>query len=275
MIIEEWTDPAAVAAWRKWSPQFAIFLREATDVLVQAAHVQPGIQVLDLASGTGEPSLTLAQKVGPTGHVTATDLSSGMLAIIEENARYQGLTNMTFRQADVHQLPFPDQQFDLVSCRFGVMYFADCAKAMQEIARVLKPRGRVVLAAWASLEQNQFITVFLLPFLKRVQPPPPPPGAPHPFKFAAPGSLSSELSNASFGQVEEAFHALKFPFPGTPEDLKQEMLDVSAPFLPIINSLEPMEREKAMAEVVEGYRQCYDGKHVNTTGTIVLASGER
>jgi SAM-dependent methyltransferase len=209
-----------VAAWRKWSPQFAIFLREATDVLVEAAHVQPGMQVLDVASGTGEPALTLAENVGPTGHVTATDLGSGMLAIAEENAHTTGLANMTFRQADVHQLPFADQQFDLVSCRFGVMYFADCAKAMQEIARVLKPGGRVVLAAWGSLEQNQFITVFLMPFLKRVQPSPPQPGAPHPFKFAVPGSLSAELSNASFGHVAEAFHALKLPFPGTPEDIK-------------------------------------------------------
>jgi SAM-dependent methyltransferase len=274
-IIEEWTDPGAVAAWRKWSPQFAIFLREATDVLVEAAHVQRGMQVLDLASGTGEPALTLAERVGSTGHVTATDLGSGMLAIAEENAHSQGLANMSFRQADVHQLPFADRQFDLVSCRFGVMYFADCAKAMQEIARVLKPGGRVVLAAWGLLEQNQFITVFLMPFLKRVQPPPPQPGAPHPFKFAVPGSLSSELSNASFGHVAEAFHALKLPFPGTPEDIKQEMLDVSAPFHPIINGLEPIEREKAMAEVLAGYRQCYDGKYVNTTGTIVLATGVR
>src|SRR6266542_3693349 len=108
MIVDEWTDPATIAAWRKWSRQFSIFLREATDVLVRAAHVQPGLQILDLASGTGEPSLTLARRVGPTGHVTATDIVSGMLAIAEENARRLGLTNMTFRQADVHQLPFPD-----------------------------------------------------------------------------------------------------------------------------------------------------------------------
>jgi len=275
MIVDEWTDPATVAAWRKWSPQFAIFLREATNLLVQAAHVEPGMEVLDLASGTGEPSLTLAQKVGPAGHVTATDLGSAMLAIAEENARAQGLTNMTFRQADVHQLPFPDMQFDRVSCRFGVYYFADCARAMREVARVLKPGGRVALTALASLEQNQYITIFLMPFLKRVQPPPPPPGAPHPFKFAQPGSLASELSTAGFRDIEETFHVLKFPFPGTPEDIKQGISDVSAPFHPIIDSLEPTERDKAFAEVVEGYRQCYDGKHVNTTGTIVLATAAR
>ncbi len=208
MVIDEWTDPGTVAAGRKWSGPFAHYLHEATDIVVQSAHVQPGMQVLDLASGTGEPSLTLARKVGVRGRVTATDLGSGMLSIAEEAARAQGLTNMTFRQADVHQLPFPNGQFDLVTCRFGVMYFADYATAMREIARVLKPGGRVVLAAWASLEQNEFITLFLMPFLKRVQPPAPPPGAPHPFKFAQPGSLSLELTKAGFHNIEETFQGL-------------------------------------------------------------------
>lgn len=275
MIRQEWTDPGTVAAWRKWNPQFVASLHEATEILMEVSQVRPGMQALDLASGTGEPALTIAAAVGPEGHVTATDLGPGMLATCEENAHAQGLTNMSFEVADAHALPFPDGAFDLVTCRFGVIYFADCGQAMREIQRVLKPGGRVVLTGWGSLEQNQFLTIPLMPFLQRTDVPAPPPGAPHPFKFAEAGSLSAELTAAGFGQVEESFRTLTLPFPGTPEENWEQIYSASAPFHPIIESLGPEERTQAIAEVIAGYCACYDGERVRTTGTMVIASGVR
>lgn len=275
MIRQEWTDPATVAAWRKWNPQFVASLHQATEILMDVAHVRPGMQVLDLASGTGEPALSIAAAVGPEGHVTATDLGPGMLATCEENARAQGLTNMSFEVADAHVLPFPDGAFDLVTCRFGVIYFADCGQAMREIHRVLKPGGRVVLTGWGPLDQNQFLTIPLMPFLKRMPVPPPPPGAPHPFKFAEAGSLSAELAAAGIGQIEESFRALQLRFPGTPEENWEQLYSGAAPFHPIINSLDAAERAAALDEVLSGYRQCYDGKFVTTTATMVIAAAIR
>jgi len=131
----EWTDSATVAAWRKWHSKSAAQTREATEAIVQVAHVAQGLQILDLASGAGEPSLTLARAVGPPGHVTATDLGAGMLALAEENAQRAGLTNLTFQEADAHTLPFADEIFDRVTCRFGVMYFADVGLALREVRR--------------------------------------------------------------------------------------------------------------------------------------------
>ena len=207
-IRAEWTEEATVVAWRRWHPQLAIAGRGATGAIVEAARVKPGMRVLDLASGTGEPALTLARAVGPAGHVTATDLGPGMLKAAEENAKQAGLTNLTFREADAHQLPFPDESFDRVTCRFGVYYFADVGQALREIRRVLRPGGLAALTALGPLERNPLSLSFLEPFLKRVVVPPPPPGAPHPFKFAEQGSLARELERAGFRQVEEEFRTM-------------------------------------------------------------------
>jgi ubiquinone/menaquinone biosynthesis C-methylase UbiE len=275
MIRLEWTDANTVAAWRKWYPQFAVWLREATEIIVEAAQVRPGMHVLDIASGTGEPALTLAERVGPLGQVTASDLGPEMIAIAEENARSRRFSNMKFQQADVHNLPFADEAFDVITCRFGVMYFADPARALSEIARVLKPGGRVALTAWAPLEQNEFLVIPFMPFLKRANVPPPPPGAPHPFRYAQAGSLSSELSAAGFREVSERTCALTLMFPGRPEENWQHLYETAAPFHPIINSLSPQGREQAVAEVLEAYRRCYDGKQVKTSGTMVLATAAR
>jgi SAM-dependent methyltransferase len=275
MIRHEWTDETTVAAWRAWYPQFSAWLRQATEIIVDAAGLQPGEQVLDVASGTGEPALTLAEKVGPDGRVTATDLSSGMIEITEANARLRGCRNVHCRQADVHCLPFEDATFDAVTCRFGVMYFADTATALHEIWRVLKPGSRVVLTAWASLDQNEFLQIPLLPFLKRANVPAPPTGAPQPFKYAEAGTLSADLSTAGFNRINEKPFPLTLVFPGTPEDNWQHIYDTAAPFRQIIESLSPGDRNEAVAEVLNGYRSRYDGQQVKTSATMILATATR
>ncbi len=274
-VVQEWTDSNTVAAWSKWHPKLVAVSAEAKEALVQAAQVEPGMQVLDIASGTGEPALTLAEVVGPEGHVTATDLGSGMIAVAKENAEKAGLTNMTFLQADAHELPFSDRSFDRVTCRFGVMFFADLPQALGEIYRVLKPEGRVAFTAWGPLEQNPYFASFLTPFLKRVEVPPPLPGAPQPFRFAEPGTLTAELQKAGFQEVQEETRTISWNWPGPPEEVWEHVRDVAVPFHPIIYSLEAEARTQAIGEVIEGYRRHYDGQKVNFPAAIVLASGVR
>ena len=108
------------------------WLAPLTDMMLAVAGIQPGMQVLDLAGGTGEPALTIAASVGPDGHVTVTDLVPEMLAAAEAKARARGLTTISVRQAAAESLLFPDQQFDRVTCRLGVMHFADPAQALRE-----------------------------------------------------------------------------------------------------------------------------------------------
>jgi len=274
-VVQEWTDPNTVAAWSKWHSKYAVQSAEVNGAIVQAARVEPGMQVLDIASGTGEPALTLAGLVGPEGHVTATDLGHGMIAIARENAQKSGLANMTFLQADVHRLPFSDRSFDRITCRFGVMYFADLPRALAEVYRVLKPGGRVALTAWGPLEGNPRMLAALTPFLKRVEVPPPPPGAPQPFRFAEWGTLAADLQRAGFREVHEELREISYAWPGSPEEAWEQFRDAAVPFHPIIYGLAPEEQEKAVGEAVEGYRQYFDGKKVDFPGVIVLASAVR
>jgi predicted O-methyltransferase YrrM len=111
----EWIDESTAAAWRRWHDKSVFFWRELTDSLLTAARLESGQRVLELASGTGDPAITVAQVVGPTGHVVATDLAPQMLEIARENATRAGVNNMTFDVVDAHALPYPDASFDRVT----------------------------------------------------------------------------------------------------------------------------------------------------------------
>src|SRR5439155_5325472 len=120
------------------------------------AGLWPGLDVLDLASGTGEPALTLAPLVLPGGTVTATDLLPEILAVAEEQAAQQGRANLRCGVADAGDLPFADASFDRVTCRFGVMFFPDVPRALREVCRVLRPGGRAAFTAWGPAAEQTF-----------------------------------------------------------------------------------------------------------------------
>jgi SAM-dependent methyltransferase len=275
LVRDEWTDAATVAAWRRWHPKMTVQLQAMTDALLEAARVQPGMRILDLASGTGQPALDLARATGPTGQAIATDLSPAMLAVAEEHARAAGLANVAFHQADAEQLPFPDGSFDAVTSRLGAMYFVDVQRALGEIRRVLRPGGHVALAVWGPADQGTYLAAVLGPLFRRVPPPQPPPDAPTPFRFAGPGALGGELRRAGFGRVEERTTVVPAPWPGTPEEYWQQLYEVAVPLRPIFDSLPPAELAQARAEAADLLRAHYDGSTVRTSVAIVVASGTR
>jgi SAM-dependent methyltransferase len=274
-VHEEWTDEQTVQAWRHWHPKIVHQLEEMTTALLDSAQLSPGMRVLDLASGTGDPALAVATVVWPDGLVTATDLSPGMLITAEANAHEAGLTNLTFQVADAEDLPFSDTQFDVVLSRIGAMYFVDIQRALSEVRRVLKPGGRVALSAWGPLEKNPYAATMLTPFLTRVDVPPPPPGAPQPMRFAQPGSLATELESAGFSQVSEEALVIMSRWPGPPAEFWQHFYDIAVPFRPVFDGLPPTERAAAVAEVIAGFSQYDDGTHVTIPTAIVIAVASR
>jgi ubiquinone/menaquinone biosynthesis C-methylase UbiE len=117
--------------------------------MLDLACLQPGMRVLDLASGMGEPSLRAARRVGPSGFVLGTDLSEGMLEVAREKARAQALSNIEFRAADAETLEVPEQSFDEATVRWGLMYMPRPERALERLWRALRPSGRMVCACWA------------------------------------------------------------------------------------------------------------------------------
>src|SRR5690349_24814466 len=188
----QWGASYRLIAAEKWKAKSAAMGREVTRQLVAFADPKPGMKVLDLASGTGEPAISLASQVGPTGHVTAFDLSADLLEIAANRAADRSLSTFSIQQGDAHALPFADQCFDLATCRFGVMFFADLGRALGELRRVLKPGGRACFVAWGPFEQPYWQNTMGLVH-RRVGGALLDPGSAGMFRFAAPGTLSEAL----------------------------------------------------------------------------------
>lgn len=230
-----------------------------------------------VGSGAGDPALTFAEIVGPSGRVVATDLVEAMARCCEQNALTRGLANVESRQADAQDLPFADATFDRVTSKLGAMYFTDFQRAAAEIRRVLKPGGRVAFACWGPVDKNPYVLLQLGPFLSRLPeaPAPPPADMPGPFRFAQAGTLGAELERAGFQDVREETVVIPMPWAGPPEEHWQNFYDVARPVRPLIDSFSAEERGAAIGEVLAGLRQHYDGVYTSPPGAFVIASGVR
>jgi len=117
--------------------------------VVQRARLQPGEQVLDLGTGTGAVAVQAASIVGAAGHVTGVDISGEMLALARQRAAALGLRNVTFREGRAEAIPADAASCDVLLASLSLMYVIDRAAAAREIARVLRPGGRLIAAVWS------------------------------------------------------------------------------------------------------------------------------
>ena len=272
----EWTGAKTVAAWRKWHAHIAAFSRGATEAILEAAQLRPGLRVLDLASGVGDPALSIAAEVAPAGRVTATDLGPGMMSLAEELARKKGITNIEFREANAESLPFADESYDVLTCRFGIMFFPDLRKALRECFRVLKPGGRAAFVAWGKKEQPFFTTTAGI-LLKHVPvpTPPPDPDGPSMFMFGERDRLRRALEAAGFTNVHEEARIVNGHWAGPPEEYWEQFSEVAAPFRPLLAQLSPEEKAAAIAEILTALKRFWNGRELNMPLEIVIASGTR
>jgi SAM-dependent methyltransferase len=147
---------AIAAGWKKWWPKFESGAQPLNDRLVALARVQPGMRVLDVATGIGEPALTAARAVGPKGSVLAVDLAPQMVALARERARDAGRANVEFREMDAEKLELEPASFDAALSRWGIMLLYDPMAALGGIRRALSP-GR--LARSGAPQKVRFIAI--------------------------------------------------------------------------------------------------------------------
>jgi ubiquinone/menaquinone biosynthesis C-methylase UbiE len=275
-VRQEWSDEVRVGGWRKWHQKWAHQTRAATEALVEAAALQPGMRVLDLACGTGEPAITLAAAVGPSGQVIATDLVPGMLAAALENSQRAGVANVSFQPADAENLEFANESFDAVTCRFGLMFVPDAARALGEIRRVLKPGGGAAFVAWGPQEQNPMYLSTTAVLARFVEIAPPALDAPDGYRFAPPGKLSRLMREAGFRDAREQCLAVPWPWPGPVEEAWESHRELrGAPLRRILEKIPPEKIPQVEAEIYAAMRAYFDGQKVNFTAALVLASGIR
>src|SRR5438132_5729170 len=179
--LRQWRESAPY--WEKHSSTIRSMLFPLTEARIADAGISEGQSVLDVAGGVGEPSLTIAERVGPTGTVTCTDAVAEMVAAAENAAQRRGIANIKFRQCKADSLPFDNNSFDAVVSRLGVMFFPDPLAGLREMLRVTRPGGALSLAVWHKSELNPFAQVITDVMARYSDTPPADADAPGAFRF--------------------------------------------------------------------------------------------
>ena len=190
------------ASWEKWDAIIMDQLGPVGAAMIERLDIADDQQHLDIASGTGEPGLSIA-KMSPNGRVVLTDLAPEMLEIATRRASAQGMTNVETRVCSADDLPWGDATFDSVSVRFGYMFFPDVAKATAEFTRVLKPSGRLCSSVWVNPDENPWTTIAMQAIASEAVLAPPDPNGPNMYRCAAPGYVSALYEGAGLRDVAE------------------------------------------------------------------------
>ena len=256
------------AGWKKWDDMTMNFLKPMGQEIIASIKPFGNDLVLDIAAGTGEPGLTIASMI-PGGKVTITDLSEDMLAIAKENAERRGISNVETIACDVCELPFADNSFDAISCRFGFMFFPDMQLAANEMLRVLKPGGRLATSVWNVPEKNFWVTAMMGTINKNMELPPPVPGAPGMFRCAKPGLMKNVFENAGFKNITEKEVASRLNC-GTVDMYWNMMTEIGAPIVAALSKADDALRQKIKKEVFELVGQHYPGHVAIDAGAIVI-----
>ncbi len=135
--------------WHAWIPKMREWYAPATELMLDLARLQAGDRVLDIAAGDCDQSMAAARRVGPEGYLLAVDVAEEMLEIGARVARDAGLENIDTQVMDGTNLELPDSSFDVVICRFALMFFPDPVSALRGINRVLHDGGRVSVVIYA------------------------------------------------------------------------------------------------------------------------------
>jgi ubiquinone/menaquinone biosynthesis C-methylase UbiE len=256
--------------WKKWNDFTMEFLKPMGYAIIQHLDIKDKDIVLDIASGTGEPALTIAA-LAKNGKVYATDLADHMLEIAKENAVKHNIQNIEFRVADISDLPFSNNFFDKVSCRMGFMFFPDMQLAANEMFRVCKSGGSVATSVWALPENNEWVTTIMKVLSKNMEMPPPPPGSPGMFRCAKPGLIKEFFENAGFTKVKEETISGKIEY-GTTDEYWQSMNDLAAPVVGALAKADDATKKKIKEELYEACNNMLtDGKLIMNYSSSIIS----
>jgi SAM-dependent methyltransferase len=193
---------AAVApAWAEHAAYADARGAEVGERMLQLTAPRPGERVLELACGPGGLGLAAAARVAPEGEVVLSDVAAEMTAIAAARADALGLRNVSTSELDLESIEEPDGAYDVVLCREGLMFATDPARAAQEIARVLRPGGRVAVAVWGPRERNPWLGIVFDAVAAQLGRPVPPPGVPGPFSMSDADRLEALLSDAGLAEA--------------------------------------------------------------------------
>lgn len=272
-ILKEWQESSKY--WSKHSDTIRTMFAPVTKALIERAGIREGQSVLDVAGGPGEPSLTIAEHIEPSGSVMCTDAVAGMVEAARNEAKRRGVENVEFRQCTADDLPFPDNSFDVVVSRLGAMFFPDPVAAMREILRVTKPGGVVAFVVWHKSELNPFCYLVSRVMDQHIQAPAEDPDAPSAFRFAEPGKLANILTHAGATNVRESVIEFDMAAPISPREFWQMRSQTSDTLRNKLQRLPEHEQTQVVQEVEQAVSPFFPDNQMKFPAHMIIVTGNK
>jgi SAM-dependent methyltransferase len=272
-VITRWTGSAPY--WEKHREVIRQMFSPVTQALVHEAQISRGHHVLDIATGPGEPALSVAAVVGNDGKVVGIDPIPEMIAAARRAADRLALKNVSFEVAFADHLPFPANTFDAVISRFGVMFFPAPIDALRQLLRVLKPHRKLALAAWHFAERNPFHTSLSRVIDLYVEPTPLEPDALDAFRFANPGKLLDLLRAAGAENPTERILQFTIDAPISLEDFWTLRLEMSDKLRAKIGALSKDLLVEVKHRTLESLREFSTGSGMSFPAEVLIVSGTK
>jgi SAM-dependent methyltransferase len=268
----QWTQ--AAGTWDREGDLIGESTRAVTEALVACAGIAPGMRVLDVAGGTGDPAWRLRELVGAAGAVVSTDLTPAMLAGAHRRLGSAARVGLTACAAEA--LPFPAASFDAVVSRFGVMLFADPGAGVREMVRVVRPGGTVAAAVWGAPERNPYLATPMGVVARLARDvPPPDPAAPGVFRLAAPGHLAALFAAAGVREVHEERQEFVMDVRLGLDDLWPFLLRLASPLRGVVTGQAPDVQQEIAAAVRAAVAPYLRDGTMRFPAEMVLARGRR
>jgi SAM-dependent methyltransferase len=271
-IIDRWET--AAAGWGKHADRMRKFGMPVSVWMIEHAGLQPGHRVLELAAGPGDTGFLAAELIRPGGTLLSTDATENMLEVARARATHLGIDNVEFKRIELEWIDLDTASVDAVLCKWGLMFTIDPEAALREVRRVLRPGGRVALAAWDEPSVNVWATIPTAALVEFGHTSPPDPDAPGMFILSAPGRLQELLESAGFVDVVVDSVPTPRSFDSV-EAYVSETREISSMFGEIFEPLSAAEREAVVRKIAELARPytAADGS-VNFTGRSLVAAAD-
>jgi len=272
-MLDGWRETAQY--WTKYSDTIAKMFAPLTEAMIERAGIHEGLSVLDVAGGAGEPSLTIAERVGPNGSVTCTDAVAEMVEAAQYKASGRGLKNMQFRQCTADSLPFPENSFDVVVSRLGAMFFVDAVGAMREMLRVVKPGGSLTFAVWYKSDVNPFCYLVSGVVDQHVKAAEADPNAPNAFRFAELGKLAAVMKEAGAIDVRDEIVSFDIEAPLSALEFWTMRSQTSDTLREKLAKLPAAEQSQIAEEVQQAVKDFFPGNRMKFPTQMLIATGRK
>ena len=272
-MLDCWRDNAKY--WTGYSDTIAGMFAPLTEAMIRRAGIHEGQSVIDVAGGAGEPSLTIAERIGPDGSVMCTDAISEMVEAARHEANRRGLKNVQFRQCTADSLPFADNSFDVLVSRLGVMFFRDSLRSMREMLRVVKPGGSLTFAVWYKSDVNPFCYLVSGVMDQHVKAPAPDVDAPNAFRFAERGKLAEVMSRAGATDVRDEIVSFDLEAPLSALEFWTMRSQTSDTLREKLAKLPTAEQAQIAAEVQDAVQVYFPNNQMKFPTQMLIATGKK